>query len=202
MTKGKKIIEALKAGALSEIEKKFGVKLMIGRGTVDGGSLSLKVQFADVAANGLVSSKEAEDFKRNAIHYGLKPEHLGQTLTFRGEAYKLVGLRTRAPRFPFLVERVSDKKLSCLTEASVQRGFAASPAKPLFASVPVKPAPSVPPKADVAKLFFSQPRTDLECDNVLRTFGIEPPADRLGKENAIIDLFLEEMVDNDLNFKH
>lgn len=200
--KAKKIIEDVRNGVpTADIEKKYAVKLKLsGGGKYDGGSVTIKIQFAEVTASGLVNTSEAEAFKHNAASFGLKPDDLGKMFTHQGEAYKLIGLRVRARRFPFIGENVATKKILCFPESTVLRSL-----KPTFASVPVPPAPAVgktgAAKIADAKQFFSQVRSLIEVQNKLVEYGVTPPNDKHDAEEALTDLFLEEMVDHSLNFK-
>lgn len=75
------------------------------------------------AAEARKAAKAERDFKRWAETYGLKPEWFGQTFTSRGTDYRIVGINTRAPKFPVQVERVHDGRSFKFTAAGVSIGM-------------------------------------------------------------------------------
>jgi hypothetical protein len=75
------------------------------------GTGHFKVEFGQVdATTGIVASPEREDFTKMATMYGLTPDDLDAKFTHRGTTYKITGLKTRRPKFPISVVRVSDNK--------------------------------------------------------------------------------------------
>lgn len=62
------------------------------------------------AAKARKAAKAERDFKRWAASYGLKPEWFGETFTSRGTGFRIVGINTRAPKYPVQAERVRDGK--------------------------------------------------------------------------------------------
>ena len=91
------------------IEEKFGVKVSFKGGRFDNGMAQLKFEFAEVKADGSVSSQEAEDYKRLASLCGLPADGMGKEFVFRGSSYKVVGMKPRS-KYSILAERQPDGK--------------------------------------------------------------------------------------------
>lgn len=113
--------------AFADIEKKHGVKVRLGNGIRDQSSLTIKVEFAEVAADGNALTREATDFKMLAGAYGLKPEDLFKTFTVGGKTYKIVGCRSRASKKPILCE--TGGKVFIFSEDAVRRFLATEPVR-------------------------------------------------------------------------
>lgn len=88
--------------ALSDVGRKLGINIQReGGGRYDSSTFTFKVECSLIGADGEVRSKEAEDFKRFATSYGLKPDHFGKTFkTWDGEEFTICGLNTRARKNP------------------------------------------------------------------------------------------------------
>jgi hypothetical protein len=82
--------------------------------------------------------------------YGLKPEHLGASITFGGERYTIKGLASgRSHKYPFLATRVRDSKVFKLPESAVASLSSKIQAK---ASFVVTPEMDKTIRAEIAKL--------------------------------------------------
>ena len=83
------------------VERALSVKFKIGNISYDpaGGHASVKLEVADVRADGTVVSKEAEDFKRLAPVYGLPSDALGKSVVYAGKPMTIIGL-PKCSRFP------------------------------------------------------------------------------------------------------
>ena len=99
--------------ALDELsnEQGWGIKLQLGNGSYSGSNGHFKLNISAIDESGTVVTEEAEDFKRYAELYGLKPEWLGESFTYtsvkRGsspETYKIIGLKARARKRQILTE--------------------------------------------------------------------------------------------------
>ena len=111
--------------ALTEIADKYGVKISYKGGSFDrvGSFATLKFEVvAPDASTGETLSREAQDFKRFANHYGFAPDDLGSEFTVRGEVYRITGLKSRRPKFPISAERVKDGKLFKFSSHAVRLG--------------------------------------------------------------------------------
>ena len=106
--------------ALDELsnEQGWGIKLQLGNGSYSGSNGHFKLNISAIDESGTVVTEEAEDFKRYAELYGLKPEWLGEIFTYtsvkRGsspETYKIIGLKARARKRQILTEDGNGKRV-------------------------------------------------------------------------------------------
>ena len=107
--------------ALEELSNKhgWGIELKLRSGTYNGttnGHYKLDLNLID--DSGAVMTEEAEDFKRYAEMYGLKPEWLGESFTYtsykqgsKPESYKIVGFKARARKRQILTEDGNGKRV-------------------------------------------------------------------------------------------
>lgn len=105
---------------LAEFCDEYGVEVTTGRGSYDATNFTVKVTFhpkdVDLAKN---------EFEMWAKAYGVEPSDYGRELKVHGwknkpgGMYRLVGINTKAPRFPFLGERITDGKRFKFTEKAV-----------------------------------------------------------------------------------
>lgn len=93
-----------------------------GGGRYDANSLTLKIEFREKAKHdsGVEMTREAEDFIRDAHFYGLKAEDLGRVVDSpRLGKIQIVGLKTRARKFPIIAKQVATGKMYKIGEDSV-----------------------------------------------------------------------------------
>ncbi len=95
--------------ALEALGQEFNIQLSLGSATYRGSNATFKLELAEKTAGGEVQTKEMADFKAYAWMYGLKPEHLHETITYAGNEYTIVGLKQRSPKYP-LLGRAEDGK--------------------------------------------------------------------------------------------
>jgi hypothetical protein len=95
--------------AVQGVAKEFGIIIQRVSGRYDEKLYTLKLECA-VMSNGQPTSRAAEDFKRWATLYGLKPSDLHKQIVFLGEHYKVVGLKPKSRRYPILAERADGKR--------------------------------------------------------------------------------------------
>lgn len=97
--------------ALKEVALRHGVVIKCGNGSYTANNFTLKLEASAIdAATGVVFTKEAEAYKRNAAILGLKEEWLNQTFqSYTGESYKVVGLKPKSTKYPVLGERADGK---------------------------------------------------------------------------------------------
>ena len=118
--------------ALKPLGEAIGVQFRAGHILFQTSNCTVKVEAALIGDGGEVKTKEAEDFRRMARFYGLKPEQLNQTFTdLRGARFKLVGLNIRARTKPFVIEDVAGKRFIA-PEEMVLRGLGIEPRPPHF----------------------------------------------------------------------
>jgi len=90
------------------LKKVFGVDVKGAGGNFTDGDLVWKVKFTVQGAVDNGETREAIAFKRNATYFGLKSADLGRTFRSGGNEFKIVGLNTRAKRFPILAVSTAD----------------------------------------------------------------------------------------------
>ena len=98
--------------AMAEVEKKFGIKVGLGKITYTGNEFSMKVTSMVVndntqaAAEDNVDPKWVSNFMRNYFAFGLSREDLGRKLNYNGKTYTLVGARSANARLPLVVREI------------------------------------------------------------------------------------------------
>lgn len=91
--------------ALESVSKEHGVSINIGRCTFSSDNASFKVEVSDVSGDGMVLTREANDFQVLARAYGLKPSDLGRKfLGPAGKTYRICGANPKARGFPIIAE--------------------------------------------------------------------------------------------------
>jgi hypothetical protein len=90
--------------ALEPVAEEFGVALTMRGGSFGATNYQPKMEFAIKAPDGIVLTREAQDFKQMAAFYGLTPEHLGAQFAFGGNTYKITGLAARSNKRPILAQ--------------------------------------------------------------------------------------------------
>ena len=94
---GKRITEAL-----ATLADELGVSIEYKGGSFSERSLVCKLEVACKGDSGEVFSRTADDFKRSAWAFGLKPEDLGRTFKAQGRVFTITGLRSKATKRPIL----------------------------------------------------------------------------------------------------
>ncbi len=122
----KQIREAVSEN-LAEIMDELGLKLSFKSGTYSHNKFGVKIEFVLADAD-----PAKDDFKFLAAAYGVKPEDHGKTVTIQGEQYRIVGINTRARRFPFNVERIRDGAAYKFPERSICTALGRSTRPPIF----------------------------------------------------------------------
>tara|TARA_Y100001963_G_C6512362_1_gene322708 strand:+ start:237 stop:575 length:339 start_codon:yes stop_codon:yes gene_type:complete len=88
----KKIREDL----MEMIQKKYGKKYTINNfgGSYTDSSVTYRIEFVE----------EKDEFSSNAFLYGLKPEDYGKTFKHGNKVWKLVGFKSRSPKYAYICE--------------------------------------------------------------------------------------------------
>lgn len=89
---------------LADLGKELGVTFNVGNARYNETAATIKVEVATFGKKGEVRDRAAADFEKYAGLFGLKPSWLGKTFDRFGVRYKIVGLRTKAHKFPVIVE--------------------------------------------------------------------------------------------------
>ena len=118
----KKLAEA-SAKALEAVASEYGVSVQYKSGNYSRTTASLKFDFSEVGEDGVVQTRESENFTKLAHIYGLKAEDLGATFEAGGRTYTIVGLNGRARKMPIQATR-DDGKPFKFTEVVVADALA------------------------------------------------------------------------------
>ena len=95
--------------AVQEVAKKYGVEIKTGSSSYTSNSATTKVVISTVGDDGVVMTREVEDFNNNKELFGIT-KNIGDTFSHRGVEFKIAGLMPRSRKFPVLGKRVSDGK--------------------------------------------------------------------------------------------
>lgn len=118
----RQILKALRTSmdaALKQVSAEYGVEIKVGNASYTELTAKFSVELASVSQDGTVNTKEVSEFKQFCSLLGLKPEHLGATVTQGREQYRITGLSLGSSKFPILVERVRDGKAFKLPRTAV-----------------------------------------------------------------------------------
>jgi len=91
---------------LEDLGKELGVEFGLGRATYTDNNATFKVTASDIV-DGQALSPIVEDFNLFASQFGLKKSDLGRVFHRNGDAYKIIGLKRKAHKYPILIEDVS-----------------------------------------------------------------------------------------------
>ena len=122
------MIKAIQDGLNDAALGDFVVK-QSSRATYDDTSFTVKIEVREnvVHESGVVMTKEANDFLRYVRVIGMAKSDLGRVIEVRGSDYRIVGYRSRARKFPILVEivKTGEKKAFALdyTRSLVESQF-------------------------------------------------------------------------------
>jgi hypothetical protein len=96
--------------ALKQLETDMSVEFTIDKISFNDNTASVKVEVSDVSENGEVYNKEAEDFKKFSLNYGLDPSNLGKSFCHGGKIFVITGLSTRKRKYPIMAKEVKTEK--------------------------------------------------------------------------------------------
>lgn len=108
--------------ALATVAAEFECEVDYKGGKYSDNAATLKIEFAERAADGTVMTQMATDFQTHAAFVGLKPDDLGATFERNGHTYKIVGFKPRATKMPVICERPNGSRYK-LNERDVIRGL-------------------------------------------------------------------------------
>ena len=91
--------------ALQALGKKHGIELTAGAATYADKYATFKLK-----VNTLGNSEEAIQFDRFKILHGLDHLSPGDTIQHRNTRYKILGMKPRSKKYPFLVENLGNGK--------------------------------------------------------------------------------------------
>lgn len=119
-------IRAEMKAALAEVEKKFGIKIGVGKITYSANEFSAKmtsvVQTEDVVTSD-VDPKWVSNFMRNCFSLGFSHEDLGRKLNHAGKAYVIVGARSSNARLPIIVRETETGQFKTFSIDLTRKSF-------------------------------------------------------------------------------
>lgn len=167
--------------ALEKVASKHGVSVSYKGARFSSANATIKFEIATVGRGGEVNTREVESFKRSARRYGFEPEDLGSEFTVRGETFKIVGLNTRAHKYPIVGERVTDGRRFKFHASTVKVAgrprVSGSLATGLTAEI----------KAAFVDLACQLSPENLTCDGELSTSEVNRRRARLNREWAELE---------------
>ena len=89
---------------LDELNEQLGYKLTLGSCSYGGNIATFKLECAALNDDGGSETKQQQDFRLNADRFGVPANALGYSFSFRGKTYKIVGMKPRSYKWPFLAE--------------------------------------------------------------------------------------------------
>ncbi len=89
--------------ALKAVGEKHNVVIKTGNATFSPANATVKVSIATVTADGVVETKERDDFRRKALRYGLPSDALDKVVMIAGRSFKVTGLNPRAKAYPVIL---------------------------------------------------------------------------------------------------
>ena len=91
--------------SLNDVADHFGITLEIGNISFEGNRFTTKITANTVSEDGVVQTREREDFTRYAQSLcDLNPDWLDDSFTHRGLTYKITGLKTKASKNKIMLE--------------------------------------------------------------------------------------------------
>lgn len=91
--------------AVASIGESYGVKIATGNGRFSPTNLTLKLNISTIGKDGAVNTKEADDFRRYAMRWGLEKTDLGASFRREGIEYTITGAKPRSKKYPILATR-------------------------------------------------------------------------------------------------
>lgn len=115
---------------LTAVLAKHGFKVTKLNASIEAisGTLRLTIGCADTNhkdASGAVTTPEREYYKQFCTMYDMKPEWLGDTVTFSGEKHTIAGMKNTRSDKCILVERTGDHSMRIATPEMVKRAMLA-----------------------------------------------------------------------------
>ena len=107
--------------SLGLIGRTFGIEITLGSVSYQKYNFTGKLIANLESKDGELFTKQAIDYKAFHEDYGLEKEWLGQSFDSRGKTYTVVGLNTKASKYPVICEHAG--KEYCVPVQSVRLGF-------------------------------------------------------------------------------
>ena len=97
-----------------------GAKIRIGNASFTNSQVTFKVEVALVSADGVVQTKEGENWSLYAASYGLPKDALGKQVTLNGKVCELMGIAPRSSKYPILAKMIRGGKMYKFQLATVK----------------------------------------------------------------------------------
>lgn len=125
-----KLIQDIAKEALDKAFAGTGVNVRLKSATIGGMVGSQKIDFQIEAEPGSVPNTiEAEYFKQDCYVYGLKPEDLGRMVLVNGRQMKLVGMKPKSLKYPFLALDEAGRRFKIPAQIRFADGTVPTPGK-------------------------------------------------------------------------
>lgn len=96
--------------AVQEVAERWGLSVKYGGGNYAPTSAVLKFEFAVVAADGRVLSREAMDWAVHAPRFGLPKDGVGKQFATHNGVYQIEGWKPANTKYPILAKRTDGKQ--------------------------------------------------------------------------------------------
>tara|TARA_R110000823_G_C15772361_1_gene484185 strand:- start:370 stop:792 length:423 start_codon:yes stop_codon:yes gene_type:complete len=107
--------------SLNLIGRTFGIQIELGNVSFQDYNFTGKIQANLEPKNGELFTKQAIDYKAFHTRFGLEKEWLGKSFQRHGKTYTVIGLNTKAPKYPVICSN-SGKEFKVPVDA-VKLGF-------------------------------------------------------------------------------
>jgi len=97
--------------ALKTVEADLGIQIKVGNMSFSGPNVNVKVEASEVSADGTVETPERTRFKEYCELYGFTIDQLDATFTDKGQTWKVVGIKSRAQKFPIVIESPDGRRM-------------------------------------------------------------------------------------------
>jgi hypothetical protein len=94
--------------AMQQIAEKYGVNIHCGKIKYSDIKFDLTITASKKEVNG--KSVEQIEFEKVATLYGFVPNDFGKSFTWKGNTYRIVGIKTRASKMPIICECTDGKR--------------------------------------------------------------------------------------------
>ena len=107
---------------MAEFAEEMGMQIMPASARFGTHSVTVTLEFAVIdEETGQPQDKKALAFSRSAFLYGLDPDWLGKCFISNEQEFRIVGLNTRAPKYPVVCVRTDSDKTYKFKEATVEK---------------------------------------------------------------------------------
>lgn len=131
-------IRTLLDAALQTVTDQCGVSFKIGKISYSSTNFRTELQAFCATPDGNTVDPNKAEFDRWCTDYGLQPDDFGKTFQHGGRPFIVCGLNRKAVKMPILGRAAGSTAVYKFQSGSVARQL-----HPLFASVPVQPAPVI-----------------------------------------------------------